>query len=285
MVSQTCSSPRGRALVVERAPAWIRRGTLLALGVVLWQACASLSELAWSPLPVASPVETARAVGSGWVDGSLARATGETLRALILGVAIGAPIAGALAVLALLSRVGERGLELTASITSWLPSVAVLALALLWLGPSTEAIVVAAATATVWPLATDLTTGLTTASPRLLAVGRSIGLSKLRLVTDVLAPAAWPHALSGLRTAWRSGWLTVVAAELVLGVAGRGSGLGSYVANAQRDQLPAQLVAALLAIAILSVLFEVGFGLLERRTIVRWGIETRSASGKQPRLQ
>src|SRR5215213_3309204 len=106
-------------------PPWIGRGIVLALVVVAWQACASLSELGGNRLLVASPVETAAAFGSGWLDGSLARPTWETLRALILGVASGALVGAIFALLAPLTRFGERLLRLMASIMKPLPSVAV----------------------------------------------------------------------------------------------------------------------------------------------------------------
>ena len=51
---------------------------------------------------------------------------------------------------------------------------------------------------------------------------RHLGLGGWRMVRDVLMPAALPHIISGLRTGWAFGWRTIVAAELVFGVAGKG---------------------------------------------------------------
>src|SRR3712207_8036919 len=72
-------------------------------------------------------------------------------------------------------------------------------------------------------------TGFKTVNPTIVAVGRNIGLSGARLVTDVLAPAALPYAISGLKTAWAFGWRTIIAAELVFGVAGADGGLGTFI--------------------------------------------------------
>jgi NitT/TauT family transport system permease protein len=272
--SGNCAAPsRTRFLAWPRLPAWARRAILLALLVVGWQAFGSWSEFGGNSLLIASPVETTKAFWNGWVDGSLARPTWETLRVLLFGVGIGALIAAAFTLVATLTQVGEELLQLLTSIMNPLPGVAVLPLALLWFGLSTKAILFATATAAIWPIAINLTTGFKTANPTILALGRNIGLSKIRLVTDVLAPAALPYAFAGLRTAWASGWHTVVAAELVFGFAGGEGGLGTYIANAKGDLFTPQMFAALLTIATLGVLFELVFGVLERRTIVRWGMQ------------
>jgi sulfonate transport system permease protein len=264
---------RPRAAGWSRLPVWLRRVLLLAALVAIWQAYASWSTFGSNELLFASPADTAKAFWDGWRDGTLARATWETLRILLVGVAIGAFVAALFTLLATLTQVGEDLLELLTAILNPLPGVAVLPLALLWFGLSTKAIVFAIANATIWPIAINLTTGFKTVNPTIVAVGRNIGLSHVRLVTDVLAPAALPSAISGLKTAWAFGWRTVVAAELVFGVVGGEGGLGTYINNAKLYLFTPQMFAALLTIALLGVAFELLFGALERRTTIRWGMQ------------
>jgi NitT/TauT family transport system permease protein len=264
---------RPRAAGWSRLPVWLRRVILLAAIIGLWQAYVSWSEFGSNPLLFASPADTAEAFWDGWRDGSLARATWETMRLLLIGVGIGALIAALLTLFASLSQIGEDLLLLLTAILNPLPGVAVLPLALLWFGLSNKAIIFAIANATIWPIAINLTTGFKTVNPTIVAAGRNIGLKGVRLVTDVLAPAALPSAISGLKTAWAFGWRTVVAAELVFGVVGGEGGLGTYINNAKLYLFTPQMFAALLSIAILGVAFELLFGVLERRTIVRWGMQ------------
>ena len=264
---------RPRAAGWSRLPVWLRRVILLATIIGLWQAYVSWSEFGSNPLLFASPADTAEAFWDGWRDGSLARATWETMRLLLIGVGIGALIAALLTLFASLSQIGEDLLLLLTAILNPLPGVAVLPLALLWFGLSNKAIIFAIANATIWPIAINLTTGFKTVNPTIVAAGRNIGLKGVRLVTDVLAPAALPSAISGLKTAWAFGWRTVVAAELVFGVVGGEGGLGTYINNAKLYLFTPQMFAALLSIAILGVAFELLFGVLERRTIVRWGMQ------------
>ena len=257
----------------SRLPVWLRRVILVAALVGLWQAYVAWSEFGGNPLLFASPDDTARAFWEGWRDGSLASATWQTLRILLIGVGIGALIGALFTLFASLSQIGEDILLLLTAILNPLPGVAVLPLALLWFGLSTKAIVFAIANATIWPIAINLTTGFKTVNPTIVAAGRNIGLKGIRLVTDVLAPAALPSAISGLKTAWAFGWRTVVAAELVFGVVGGEGGLGSYINNAKLYLFTPQMFAALLSIAVLGIAFELVFGVLERRTIIRWGMQ------------
>ncbi len=272
------SEPLRRPRVVGwgRLPAWLRFTLLLAALVGLWQAYVSLKDV--NPLLFASPRAVAEAFVDGWRDGTIPRATWTTVKVLALGIGIGALVAAVLTVLATLTKIGDDLLVLLTSILNPLPGVAVLPLALLWFGLNTNALLFVIANATIWPIAINVTTGFRTVNPTIVAVGRNIGLSSRRLVTDVLAPAALPHTISGLKAAWAFGWRTIIAAELVFGVSGADGGLGFYINNAKLYLRIPQVFAGLVTIAILGVLFETLFGVLERRTVVRWGMKTVPAT-------
>jgi NitT/TauT family transport system permease protein len=250
--------------------AFLRKVILVALLIAVWEAYVDVSHV--SHLLFASPWQTARAFWHGWEHGALAHPTAVTLRVLAVGIGIGAAIALVFTVLASLTRLGSDLLELLTALFNPLPGMAILPLAMLWFGIDTNAIVFTIALSTIWPIAIALSVGFRTVSPTLVAVGRTIGLSRLRLVTDVLLPAALPSAIGGIRAAWAFGWRTVIAAELVFGVAGGQGGLGNYINNARLYLLTPQVFAGLLTIALLGIGFELLFAQLERRTVVRWGM-------------
>jgi NitT/TauT family transport system permease protein len=266
------AGPRGALLRWGRLPAWLRYLLLLAAIVGIWQAYWTLSGV--NPLLFSGPRDVADAFWSGWRDGTLARTTWTTLRLLAVGIAIGALVAAILTAFAALSQIGEDLLRMLVAILNPLPGVAVLPLAMLWFGLTERAVLFVIANAAAWPIAINLSTGFKTVNPTIVAVGRNIGLSSRRLITDVLAPAALPYAISGLKTAWAFGWRTIIAAELVFGVAGADGGLGTYINNAKLFLNIPEVFAGLVTIAILGLVFETLFGLLERRTIVRWGMKS-----------
>ena len=100
-----------------------------------------------------------------------------------------------------------------------------------------------------------------------------LGLRGPRLVIDVLLPAAMPYILTGLKTAWAFGWRTVVAAELVFGVAGSQGGLGWYINTARYYLQTSQIFAGLVVISVLGIVVEGVFSAIESRTVVRWGMK------------
>ena len=259
-----------RTLGWARLPAPLRYTIVAAVLVVVWH----LYAVHKGPLVMATPRETLRAFWDGWKDGSLAHATWTTLRLLFEGIGIGIVVAAFLVAFATLSRFGSDVLAFLTAVLNPLPGVAVLPLAMLIFGLNEQAILFVLANATIWPLAIAVSTGFKTTSPTLLSVGRNIGLRRVRIITDVLAPAALPYAVAGLKTAWAFGWRTIIAAELVFGVAGAKGGLGNYINDARLNLLPPKMFAALLMIALLGVLFDTLFTLVERRTVVRWGMKT-----------
>ena len=269
------SRPRGALLRWGRLPVWVRYTLLLAALIGLWQLYVQTRQDEENfGLLFATPRQVAEAFVDGIRDRSLTSVTWATLKILLAGIGIGAAVAAALTLFATLTKIGDDLLRLLTSILNPLPGVAVLPLAMLWFGLNTKAVLFVIANATVWPIAINVTTGFRTVNPTIVAVGRNIGLSRVRLVKDVLAPAALPQAISGLKTAWAFGWRTIIAAELVFGVAGADAGLGSFINNARLYLLTPQVFAGLVMIAVLGVAFESIFNLLERRTVVRWGMKT-----------
>jgi hypothetical protein len=70
------------------------------------------------------------------------------------------------------------------------------------------------------------------------------------------------------------GWRTVVAAELVFGVAGSTGDLGWNINNARYYLLVPDVFAGLIVISILGIAVDLVFGVIEQRTVVRWGMKT-----------
>jgi NitT/TauT family transport system permease protein len=270
-VSEVAIPKRPRAVGWSRLPGWLRYVILLAALLAVWQLYVKWRDV--NPLLFSTVDETASQFWDGWRDGTLANATWQTIRLLLMGVGIGVGIAAVLTTFATLTTVGRDLLTLLTAMFYPLPGVAMLPMALLWFGINAKAIVFVVAMAAIWPVAINLTTAFKTANPTIVAVGRNIGLSKLRVVTDVLAPSALPHAISGLKIAWAFGWRTVVAAELVFGVVGGSGGHGTYINDAKLNLFIPKVFAALVSIVMVGVAIELLFTVIERRTVVRWGMQ------------
>lgn len=248
-----------------------RRVALLVILLALWQAYVSIGGV--DSLLVSSPVDVAKALFGAWTDGTMSSATLTTLRLLGTSLLIGILAALVLVALATVSTIAADFLILLSSILNPLPSIAILPLAIIWFGLNESALIFVVANAVLWPVAINIYMGFKTVNPTILAVSRNIGVRGTREITDVLLPSALPHILTGIRTAIAFGWRTIVAAELVFGVAGGEGGIGYYI-NQSRFflQIP-EVFAALVTIAIIGVFLEALFTLFERSTVERWGMK------------
>jgi NitT/TauT family transport system permease protein len=254
-----------------RLPSPLRYAIVLVVLLGIWQAYVSLSHV--SPLLVGSPVDVARQIAIDIGNGKIPSATLHTLETLVTGLIIGAVIGFALASLAVFSPVGRDLLAVLTAVLNPLPAIAILPLAIIWFGLSDRSIIFIVTLATIWPVAINTDTGFRTISATTQMVARNLGLRGPRLVIDVLLPAAMPYILTGLKTAWAFGWRTVVAAELVFGVAGSQGGLGWYINTARYYLQTSEIFAGLVVISFLGILVEGLFSAVEARTIRRWGMK------------
>lgn len=247
-----------------------RRMVIALLLLAAWQVAVMVSGV--EPLLVPSPVDIAAALVEDTLSLEIVTSTAFTLRTLVIGTAVGMAIGLVLATIAVLWRAGHDLLTLLVSLLNPLPSIAILPLAMIWFGLTPTAIVVVILNSTVWPIALNADMGFRTISPTLQRAARTLGIRGLRMVWQVLLPAALPHLLSGVRIAWAFAWRTVVAAELVFGVAGGSGGLGFYINQSRYFLETDSVFAGLVVISALGLLIEAVFAFIERRTVERWGM-------------
>ncbi|MHB8619737.1 MAG: ABC transporter permease [Chloroflexota bacterium] len=268
--------PADGARPVSNAPARrglptpVRRLLVVVAIVVIWQGYVKAMRV--SPLLFSAPSDVLGALVAGIGNGELLSATAQTLQTLIVGMLIGCVIAVVLSGVAVSSRVGDDVLATLSSMLNPLPAIAVLPLAMLWFGLTTNALIFVIAQAVVWPLAINISMGFRTVPRTITMVASTLGLHGFRMVTDILLPAALPHIITGLKTSWAFGWRTIVAAELVFGVAGGSGGLGWFINLSRYFLRIPDVFAGLVVIAIIGMAIEGLFSLVELRTVDRWGM-------------
>jgi NitT/TauT family transport system permease protein len=261
-----------RLLRWKTLPGWARQSLIVVVLVAAWQVYVTVSQV--NPLLVRGPWDVAQALRTDFTNGRLPPATLATLQVLLLGMLVGTAGALVLATLASLSDIGQDILSTLSSMFNPLPAIAILPLATLWLGLTTKSLVLVLVHATMWPIAINTSMGFRTVNRTIHMVGRNLGLKGIRMVALVLLPAALPHILTGLKTGWAFGWRTIIAAELVYGVAGAKGGLGWYINESKTFLDIDKVFAGLVVIAVIGILIEVIFTLVERQTVQRWGMKT-----------
>jgi len=248
----------------------LRRTTLLILLGVLWQAYAQYAD---NPLMFPSFSDTVEAFWQAVTEGTLILRTWTSVRLLLMGYGLGVLLAGLLASLASSSRWGSDLLATLVAMFNPLPAIALLPLALLWFGLGTPSLMFVLVHAVIWPMALNTQAGFAAVPENLRRAGRNFGLRGWRYIVLILIPAAFPAILTGLKVSWAFAWRTLIAAELVFGVASRSGGLGWFIfENKNRLETPA-VFAGLGTVILIGLLMEgLVFGTLERHTIRKWGI-------------
>jgi NitT/TauT family transport system permease protein len=123
-------------------------------------------------------------------------------------------------------------------------------------------------------VALNTNAGFRGVSQALRMVGRNYGLSGLPLVLKILVPATFPSILAGLKIGWAFAWRTLIAAELVFGVASGRGGLGWYIFESKKQLDIPKVFAGVLTIIMIGLLVENGvFRTLEHRTVRCWGMQ------------
>ena len=134
---------------------------------------------------------------------------------------------------------------------------------LLGIGETSKiAIVVYACT---WPILLNTISAVRTVDPVLIKSARSMSLPPHRLFAKVILPASLPTVFTGIRLAGASSILVLVAAEMV----GAKAGLGYLVNASQQNFAIPDMYAAIIAIAVVGLIFNHLLVLLERR-LTRW---------------
>ncbi|MGB6008646.1 ABC transporter permease [Castellaniella sp.] len=251
---------------------FLRKLMIIVLLAIAWQVYGSLVD---NSLLFPTLSDTVDSFISSIQSGVLLDRAWTSLRILVIGYVTGIAIAGALTILAISTRIGTDFLEVMTAMFNPLPAIALLPLALLWFGLGTTSIVFVLLHSVVWVVALNTQGGFLSVSQTLRMVGRNYELTGLRYVALILVPAAFPAILTGLKIAWAFAWRTLIAAELVFGVASGKGGLGWYIfENRNLLDIPA-VFAGLLTVIVIGLLVEnFVFRLIEKRTVRRWGMQS-----------
>ncbi len=175
--------------------------------------------------------------------------------ALLIAIAIALPVA--LAVrntplgAALAVNVGNIGRAV--------PSLAILALALPFLGYGFDAALVALAALGIPPILINASTGLREVNPEVIDAARGMGLSGVQILARIQIPIAAPVIFAGIRTS-----AVQVVASATLATFIGGGGLGDLIVEGTQLNDTTVLLAGSFAVAVLAIITEVGFGVLER---------------------
>ena len=169
--------------------------------------------------------------------------TGRVAAGFGIGVVAGT-LAGAITGYSALLR---RLLDPTLQALRAIPSIAWVPLFVLWFGIFEGSKITLIAVGVFFPVYLGVMGAIASVDRKLVEVGRAFRLSPVAMVRRILLPAVLPAYVLSLRSGLGLGWMFVVAAELL----GASEGLGYLLIDGQQLGKPAQIVAAIVAFAII----------------------------------
>ncbi|MET0390020.1 MAG: ABC transporter permease subunit [Polyangiales bacterium] len=246
---------------IQRAGAWwltaLSWGTPLAL-LVAWEALARTGVIQTIILPAPSTVFAT--AGDLIATGELQRNLLASLRRALSGFALGATLGLLLGVLVGVSRIADALLDRTIQTARAVPFLAIIPLVIVWFGVGDSGKIFLIALGSLFPMYLNTQLGIRQVDPKLLEMGRVMGLNRLQLVAYTLLPGALPSILNGVRLALTTSWLALVVGESF----GASAGIGFLATNAREFLQTDVMVLVIVLYAAIGVLTDLLARTLER---------------------
>ena len=198
------------------------------------------SDLVWSgqiPLQVASSMKRA--------------AAGYVMAALVfipLGILMG------------LSQGVYRLFEVIVEMLRPVPPPVMIPVAMLFFGLEDEMKIFVIFFSCAWPILLNTLDGTRNVDRVLLNTARTFGLSRWKIIWNVILPAASPQIVTGLKVSLPITLILVVISEMI----GSTDGIGYFILDSQRRFRVAQMYAGMLTLAILGYALNQFFNVLYR---------------------
>ena len=190
--------------------------------IVLWQAWGTAIGNPRTPVPTRVVAAALHLVESGDLPLALLQSLGRVFAGFAIAAALAVPLGLAMGS----SRGIERNVDPLVESFRPIAAIAILPLAILWLGTGTPAAVMIVAYAAFFPIVVNTVAGAKRINPTLLRAAATMGLNRVKTIRTVVVPGALPAIGVGLRIAMGVAWTAIVAAELAVGAKAGGGGSG-----------------------------------------------------------
>lgn len=188
-----------------------------------------------------------------------------TVLRVLAGFVIGAGVGTLFGALTGASETARRLLDPTLQALRAIPSLAWVPLFILWLGIFEASKITLIAVGVFFPVYLGVMGSIANIDRKIIEVGRAFRLSRLQLARRILLPAILPDYIVALRSGLGLGFMFVVAAEIM----GASEGLGFLLVDGQQLGKPDQILAAIIAFALIGKASD-GLLVAAARPFLRW---------------
>lgn len=238
----------------------------LALLLVLWEVVVRVRSIPAYLLPPPSAIQSAGLENAS----SLLGASWTTAQSALIGFSLSIVLGISVAVLLGTSRLLERAFYPYAVFLQTVPIVAIAPLLVIWFGPGSRAVSVAAFIVSVFPIMANTLTGLRSVDPALRDLFRLHGASRWQTLWLLSLPHATPSIVTGVRVAAGLAVIGAIVGEFVAGFVEGAAGLGIRILESYRLLRTDLLFAYVFCACILGLVLFGCTNYLGYRLMRRW---------------
>jgi NitT/TauT family transport system permease protein len=182
----------------------------------------------------------------------------------VLAVAVGIPLGLLMAWFRWMDRIVSPAFDAVRFVApiAWVPFAA------LWFGTGIGGPVLIIFMGAFPPVLINTCRGARNVEPRYVEAAQMLGASHLRVITQVLLPAAVPSIVAGLRISAGLGWQSLVGAELIVA----SSGVGYLMVKGQASVSTATVMSGMAAIGAVGIVIDVALRRLQQLIETRRGL-------------
>src|SRR5713226_4246984 len=186
-----------------------------------------------------------------------------SLQRAFLGYLLAAVVFIPLGILMGLFDAFHRAVEVIIEMLRPIPPPVIIPVAMLFFGLGDEMKIFVIFFSCAWPILLNTLAGVRNIDRVLLYTARTFGLSRRKIIWQVILPACSPHIMTGLRVSLPIMLIMVVISEMI----GSTDGIGYFILDSQRRFRVAQMYAGMLALAILGYTLNQLFNWAYRRLL------------------
>lgn len=237
----------------------------LVLGLAVWQF------FAWhmGPTLVASPRTTWSAAIELAKDGTLQESCLVSLRRILVGWGAGIVVGAPLGILMGRVRLIRNLLDPYIEFFRFIPPIAFVTLAVVWLGIGESSKIVLIFYTSVFIVTLNTIAGVLSIDESKLRAATSLGANRWQVMRSVVLPATVPHIVTGARLAMGNSFLTIVSAEIVAAQVG----LGALIWTSRNYGRIDWVFVGIITLGILGFVFDRVLRIVSSRVLRRYGVK------------
>lgn len=273
-VDRTPVEVTGALPTVETGRRWWRRvpwraaatyAVSLGAGLLVWE----LASRQYATVFLPSPGETWEGAKDLWENGRIFSSMGASAQRIAigwsLGVALGVPVGLLMGQLAIVRRLLDPYIEFF----RFIPPIAFVTLAIIWLGVGEASKVVLIFYTTVFIITINTIAGVLAVDESKLRAAASLGAGRGRTLVSVVFPSTVPYIVTGSRLAMGNSFLTIVSAEIV---AAR-EGLGALIWTSRNFSRTDWVFVGIILLGIMGFCFDRVLRIAAKRLLGRYAVK------------